>query len=93
MQPRQKYQLSAEMWADGLAGDVALEVRAQDWFGGVTSPVMHGSSQGWQEVTHSFVTPENVNEVTVTIVRYGGNGLVAGTVWVDDIGMLPVSAE
>lgn len=93
VQPGHEYQLSAQMWAEDMSGDVALEVRAGNWFGGVTGPTAHGSTEGWQTVTHPFVAPPYVNEVTVTIVRYGGNGVVSGTVWVDDIVMLPSSVN
>lgn len=80
-----KYQLSAKIWSEFLTGQVGLEVSGRDWHGGVTNPVISGSTQGWQTTTHSFTVPAGLDEITITIRRYGGNGLVSGTAWVDDI--------
>jgi len=93
VQGGQQYQLSAHMWAEDLLGNLVLEVRAGDWFGGFTEPIMSGSTSGWQAVAHTFTAPADADEITVTVMRYGGNGPVSGTVWVDDIVLLPVAAQ
>ena len=89
VQPETDYQLSAYLWAESLTGYLGLEVRSNDWFGGNTVQV-YDSTHGWQLVRRIFHTPPGVTEVSVTVRRYNGSGLVSGDVWVDDVVLQPI---
>ena len=89
VQPGKAYKLFAQMWAEDFTGDLGIEARSGEWFGGNTTQV-HGSTGGWQLVTLVFTVPANVTSVGITLRRYNGHGLVSGTVWIDDIILEPM---
>jgi hypothetical protein len=89
--PGVTYRLTAQIWAEGINSLLAIEVRAPGWFGGVA--VHEQSLAGWHAVELDFTPPKSVNEITVTVRRYSGTGLISGTAWVDDLTLLPVAAS
>lgn len=89
VQPSRSYRVSAWLWSEQMTGQLSIEARSGDWFGGVADPVMQGSTNGWQRAVLEFRVPSDISRISVTIVRYGGNGLVSGTIWVDNIVLEP----
>ena len=81
---RAAYRLTAQLWAEDFTGNLGLEVRHGEWFAGNTEQVT-GTTGAWQPVGLSFEVPAGVHEIGITLRRYGGGGLLAGTVWVDDV--------
>jgi len=89
VQPGRLYKLSAQMWADDFNGDMGIDVRGGEWFGGNTIQV-HGSTGSWQMVDLVFTVPLDVTSIRITIRRYNGHGVVSGVVWIDDIVLEPM---
>jgi tetratricopeptide (TPR) repeat protein len=61
----------------------------------VVTPDIHGS-QPWTQIENPWVSGKDVQEVQVCLVRFPSdqaeNG-IQGTAWVDDVALVPVSAE
>jgi hypothetical protein len=99
VQPSTTYRFSAWVHTRELTTDqgIRFQLRSlgvQDSSVGVT-PDVHGS-QPWTQIENPWVSGKDVQEVQVCLIRFPSDraeNRIQGTAWVDDVALVPVSAE
>jgi hypothetical protein len=90
VRPNTRYSLAAQIKTEGLTGLLSIEVRSGDWLGG-NAVQAAPTTAGWVPITLEFETPASVTQVALTLRRYSGHGVIAGSAWVDDLGLWPAA--
>ncbi len=99
VQPSTTYRFSAWVRTRELTTDQGIRFQlhsfgVKDSSVGVT-PDVHGS-QPWMQIENPWVSGKDVQEVQVCLIRFPSDraeNRIQGTAWVDDVALVPVSAE
>lgn len=97
VRPDTTYRLSAWLRAQSLTTDQGVRFRLQSWSDrGVYSYADSQDTRGtqpWTPMEMSWVSPKDVQRARICILRTASRGMnphIQGTVWIDDVALVPV---
>jgi tetratricopeptide (TPR) repeat protein len=99
VQPSTPYRFSAWVQAKNLSSDQGIRFQLRSLGlqdnSVVATPDVHGTLP-WTQIEFPWVSGNDVQEMQVCIMRYPSDedgNRIQGTVWVDDVALVPASAE
>ncbi len=96
VEPNRKYRLQAHVKTDGITTDSGPRLRVADAYTPADlllfSEDITGTSVGWNLVSLEFTTGPQTELIIVSVARQPSrklDNLIAGKVWLDDVGLAP----